>query len=149
MNGRKNPLVERREEAFQIGFDRSVRIEVRGALVTSDAGLFAFRKLNEALGLTGMAAEFLADNRTGRNNRHVPVAPLRQSFYSRLAGYEYGNEAEQLCNDSVLRCLVSGGAPRNTKQPRSVKWADSRLMSCTQWENLRVLMVCRECGLIV
>ncbi len=61
---------ERRREAFRVGFDRSVKIEFRGAHVTSDAGLLAFRELDEALGFTGMAAKFLTDTRTGRNTRH-------------------------------------------------------------------------------
>ncbi len=40
-------MCERRREAFRVGFDRSVKIEFRGAHVTSDAGLLAFRELDE------------------------------------------------------------------------------------------------------
>ena len=85
---------ERRGEAFRVGFDRSVRIEFRGAHVTSDAGLLAFRELDEALCLTGIASKFLADTRTGGNTRHCLVFQPRQSAYSRLAGYEDTNDAE-------------------------------------------------------
>jgi len=88
---------ERRKEAFRVGFDRSVKIEFREVHVTSDARMLAFRELDEALGLTGMAAEFLTDTRTGLNTRHRLVNQLRQSVYSRLADYEDTNDAEQLC----------------------------------------------------
>ena len=50
---------EGHKEAFQVGFDRSVKIEFQGAHVTSDASSLAFRELDEAFGLPGMAAEFL------------------------------------------------------------------------------------------
>ncbi len=49
---------------------------------------------NEWQGRMGMAAEFLTDTRTGRNTQHGLVAQLRQSVYSRLAGYEDTNDAE-------------------------------------------------------
>ncbi len=74
---------ERRREAFRVGFDRSLKVEFRGAHVTSDAGLIAFRELDEALGLTGMATKFFTDTRTGRNTRHGLIAQLRQSVYKR------------------------------------------------------------------
>ena len=101
---------ERRREAFRVGFDRSVKIEFRGAHVTSDAGLLAFRELEEALGLTGVAVEFLTDTRTGRNTRHGLVAQLRQSVYSRLAGYDDSNNVERLCRDPAMGRVVGGRA---------------------------------------
>jgi len=94
---------EERKEALRVDFDRSVKVEFHGANVTSDAGLLAFRELDEALGLTGVAGEFLTDTRTGRNTRHGLVAQLRQSVYSRLAGYEdtiqpAANPLRRACN---------------------------------------------------
>ena len=50
----------------------------RGSAVTSDAGLLAYRELDNALRLTEMAGETLADARTGRNGRHALVG-LQQS----------------------------------------------------------------------
>ena len=43
-----------------------------------------------------MAAEVLADTRTGRNGRHSLIAQLRQSVFGRLAGYEDVNDADRL-----------------------------------------------------
>jgi hypothetical protein len=83
--------------------------------VSSDAGLFAFRDLDEAAQLTESSAAELFDFRTGSNNRHAMTALLRQSIYSRLAGYEDVNDAERLRVDPVLCHVVgerAGGGPR-------------------------------------
>lgn len=56
---------EKRREAFRVGFDRSVKLEFRGAHVTSDAGLLAFRELDDALGLAQQGGESFVDTRTG------------------------------------------------------------------------------------
>ena len=59
---------------LRVAFDRRLKLEFHGASVTSDAGLLAFRELDDALGLTAMAADVLADPRTGRNGRHSLIA---------------------------------------------------------------------------
>ena len=43
----------------KLRFDRRVRLEFRGATITSDAGLLACRELDDALGLTETANESL------------------------------------------------------------------------------------------
>ena len=70
---------EERGEALRVEFDRSVKVEFHGASVTSDAGLLAFRELDEALGLTDMVAELLVETRTGLNTRHTLLGQLRHS----------------------------------------------------------------------
>ena len=97
---------EGRGEALRIEFDRSVKVEFHGADVTSDAGVLAFRELDEALGLTDWVVDLLVDTRTGLNTRHTLLAQLRQSVYSRLAGYEDTNDAEQLCRDPTIIQVV-------------------------------------------
>ena len=59
------------------------------------------------LGLTAAAGQFLTEQRTGRNIQHELVALLRQSVYSRLAGYPDTNDADRLVRDSALRLVVS------------------------------------------
>src|SRR5918996_5236664 len=87
-------------------FDSRVRLEFRGATITSDAGLLAARELDEALGLTRLAADSLKERRTGRNVQHRLVPLLRQSVYSRLAGYEDTNDADRLAHDPAMRTIA-------------------------------------------
>jgi len=72
--------------ALRLDFDRKLKLEFHGTKVTSDAGLPAYRELDEALGLTSAIDSELRDNRTGKNTRHSIAALLRQSISSRLAG---------------------------------------------------------------
>jgi Transposase DDE domain group 1 len=84
-----NPAGESNSEVLRLDFDRRLMVQFRGSVVTSDAGLIAYRELDEALGLSALAGEMLADARTGRNGRHALVGMLRQSVFGRLAGYEF------------------------------------------------------------
>ena len=95
-------------------FDRRIRLEFHGATITSDAGLLACRELDDALGLTETADECLQESRGGRNVQHRLVGLLRQSVYSRLAGYEDTNDAERLADDPAMRVIVGrrGGPER-------------------------------------
>ena len=99
-------------------FDRRIRLEFRGATITSDAGLLACRELDDALGLTETASECLQESRGGRNVQHRLVGLLRQSVYSRLAGYEDTNDAERLAQDPTMRVVVGrrGGPERPAGQ---------------------------------
>ena len=66
-------------------FDRRLMLQFRGSLVTSDAGLLAYRELDDVLGLTEMADDVLADARSGKNGRHALAGLFRQSVFGRLA----------------------------------------------------------------
>src|SRR5262252_5814996 len=101
---------EREDDGLRLDFDRRLKLEFHGASVTSDAGLLAFRELDDALDLTARAAEVLSDPRTGMNSRHSLVAQLRQSVFSRLAGYEDVNDADRLSHDPAMRWAVGGRA---------------------------------------
>ena len=105
-----HPAGEAETGHLRVDFDRRLRLEFHGSRITSDAGLLAFRELDDALGLTGMAGDALADSRTGRNSRHSLMAQFRQSVFGRLAGYEDVNDADRLGADPAMRWIVGGQA---------------------------------------
>ena len=84
------------KDALRVNFDRKLKLEFHGVKVTSDAGLLAYREMDDVFGLTDMVSCELRDNRTGKNTQHSVRALLRQSIYDRLAGYEDTNDAERL-----------------------------------------------------
>ena len=105
-----NPAGESVDGPLRLDFDRRVKLEFHGSRITSDAGLLAYRELDDVLGLSVMAGETLANSRTGKNGRHALVGLLRQSVFGRLAGYEDVNDAERLRHDPAMRWIVGGKA---------------------------------------
>ena len=49
-----------------------------------------------------------------KNGRHALVGLLRQSVFSRLAGYEDVNDAERLRHDPAMRWIVGGKAAQGS-----------------------------------
>src|SRR3954468_8417813 len=89
-----DPTGEADRSALRLDFDRRLMLQFRGSAITSDAGLLAYRELEDALHLTDTAAGMLADARTGKNGRHRLAGLLRHSVFGRLAGYEDVNDAD-------------------------------------------------------
>ena len=98
-------------ESMKMGFDGGIRLEFHGAKVSSNGGLLAYRDLDHALGLFDSVSASFIDKRTGRNIQHAMPTLLRQSTYSRLAGYEDVNDAELLSVDPVMRTITGKKTP--------------------------------------
>jgi len=105
-----HPAGESRKPHLRVDFDRRLKLEFHGSRLTSDAGLLAYRELDDALGLTALASDAICDHRTGKNGWHGVVSLLRQSVYSRLAGYEDVNDADRPGRDPAMRWIVGGKA---------------------------------------
>jgi DDE family transposase len=107
-----HPTGESESDAVRLDFNRRLMLQFRGSVVTSDAGLLAYRELDDAIGLSVMASDVLADARTGKNGRHALAGLFRQSVFGRLAGYEDVNDAERPAPRSgyALDCRRQSGA---------------------------------------
>jgi hypothetical protein len=110
---------------LRVDFDRRLKLEFHGTRITSDAGLLAYRELDDALGLTDLAAASPSECRRGRNTRHMLAGLLRQSVFGRLAGYEDVNDADPWrmtprCARLLIAMIWIG------RLPRPARWAVSR-----------------------
>ena len=129
---------ESSDTPLKLQFDRRVCLEFRGATITSDAGLLACRELDDALGLTEKATACLQESRGGRNVQHQLVPLLRQSVYSRVAGYEDTNDAERLAQDPAMRVIVGRRGPeRQAASTNTMSRFETEVL--TQGQNLEGL----------
>jgi hypothetical protein len=71
-----NPAGESNDGALKLDFDHRLMLQFCGSVVTSDAGLLAYRELDDVLGLSAAAGETLADTRTGKNGT-VAMSPFK------------------------------------------------------------------------
>ena len=133
-DGEKAPL--------RLQFNPKVRLEFHGSTITSDAGFLAFREFDDALGLTEIAEDYLQESRTGRNILHHLVPLLRQSIYSRLAGYDDTNDAVRLSQDPAMRVIVGWqGSERKGASTSEMGRFETEFL--TQEDNLKGLALAR------
>src|SRR5712691_10033433 len=129
----------RESEPFQFTFNGFLKVAFQGSRVTSDAGLVLVRELDERLGLEAIIAAHLSDSRHGLNTQFPLTDLLRQSIYSRLAGYEDLNDAARLATDPTFRLI---GSPkrwdRSAALTSTLHWFETELLA--REENLVGLM---------
>ena len=98
---------ETQNQPFQLSFNASLKVDFQGSRITSDGGLILVRELDERLGLGELIEQHLTDSRRGKNTQFPFADLLRQSVYSRLAGYEDLNDAQRLSQDPTFRLISS------------------------------------------
>ena len=117
---------DKQNQPFQLSFHASLKADFKGSRVTSNGGLVLVRELDERLGFGELVAQHLTNSRRA-NNTQLPLADLlRQSVFSRMAGYEDVNDAERLSQDPTFRLIgsekiwergaaLTGRSPGNTQ----------------------------------
>ena len=126
-------------QPFQLSFNACLKVGFQGSRVTSDGGLILIRELDERLGLEKLIEEQLNDSRQGLNKQFTLTDLLRQSLYSRLAGYEDLNDAERLAADPTFRLISSQRIwDRGAALTSTLHWFETELL--TKEENLIGLM---------
>ena len=130
---------EKETALFQFTFNGFLKVAFQGSRVTPDAGLILVRELDERLGLDAIITEHLRDSRQGLNTQFRLPDLLRQSVYSRLAGYEDLNDAVRLAADPAFRLI---GSPkrwdRSAALTSTLHWFETELL--THEDNLVRLM---------
>ena len=87
-----------------------MRVEFRGTQLSSDGGLLVMRELDDALGLSDLAATAPRDTRRDKNTVHQLDEWFWQLVFRWLAGYEDVKDADRLAIDPVMRQFVGGRA---------------------------------------
>src|SRR3982074_413730 len=110
-----NPAGESNDGALRLDFDRRVMLQFRGSVVTSDAGLLAYRELDDVLGLSTLASDVLADPRTGRNERNRKIA----EFETAVRNVSEKSPPQHLTNkDDKLQSKIAAKRLRDVKRKR-------------------------------
>jgi hypothetical protein len=115
-------------ERLNIRFNRKIMLEFHGAKLTSDGGLLAYRDLDEALGLFQSVSTVLNDKRTGRNIQHDMTNLMRQSVYTRLAGYEDVNDAHRLSIDPIMRAVTGKKKRKNAASINTIGRFETQIL---------------------
>ena len=122
-----HPMGESKPGCLRVVFDRRLKLEFHGSKITSDAGLLAYRELDDALGLTEMAEGVFQDSRTGKNGWHGMTGQFRQSeSFGRLGGYDDVNDADRLGRDPAMIAGLLAARPSKDRPLPPARWDASR-----------------------
>ena len=75
----ENPTGESIDGPLKLDFDRRLMLQFRGSVVTTDAGLLAYRELDDVFGLSAVAGDLLDRKSTRLNSSHEFVSRMPSS----------------------------------------------------------------------
>lgn len=99
-------MTECNQASFSFFVKRNLSVDFKGGELSSDSGLLLLRQLDEKLGLTEGLAGCLEDRRHPSYTRQSLLDLIRQRVYQIMAGYEDGNDADDLRHDPVLKSIT-------------------------------------------
>jgi hypothetical protein len=82
---------------------KKVDVDFDGGEVTSDAGLLFLREVEKRIGVIRRVSEAVHDNRHPGYVRHEMELLFMQRVFQIIAGYEDGNDCNDLRNDSIMK----------------------------------------------
>ena len=91
-----NPCGEGKTNIVVPAFDRSSRVDFRGAKTSSDSGILLLPELDHRFGITDAIAGSLDDPRSEAHTKHSYTDLIRQRVYQIASGYEDCNDANYL-----------------------------------------------------
>ena len=79
---------EAKKEAIRPDFNKSIFIDFAGAKITSDAGFFLMREVDQRFAIIEGGCNHLEDERSASHKKHTYEQMIRQRVYQIAAGYE-------------------------------------------------------------
>jgi hypothetical protein len=130
---------EAEKGTLRLDFDRCLMLQFCGSAITTDAGLLAYRKLDDTLELTDKSAGTLAEART-RKKSSPSVGPVRCANRVRAAGRLRGRKMPQRGCAAIRRCAGCSATGRLPTLPlRLARWVSSRTRQLSRPENRAAL----------
>lgn len=129
---------ENNYNTIRVDFDRKIKVIFNGEKVTSDGGVIALAELDNKLGLIKHLYERIEDNRVQHLTRHSIENLIKERLFCIAAGYEDGDDADELRDDPAMKRVSRKGddSVGLASQP-SVSRLENELLA--DGENLEVI----------
>lgn len=82
---------------------KKVEVDFNGGEITTDAGILFLRETEERIGILKRITSVIPDKRHSSYVEHEVLPLLKQRVFQIGAGYEDGNDSNDLRNDSIMK----------------------------------------------
>jgi hypothetical protein len=126
------PTGDCQNEDLRVSSDRNLKLKFLGSKVTTDAGLLAYRELDETLGLTNMGGDTLGDSRLGKNKQHNPLGRI---LGERIGGPTGISRSSWLAWGSCRSALIRAASEwemQTKKRSEAIRWREDFSL-CWHW----------------